>query len=274
MNIITIFCAHIKLLMTSIRRYTILSTNSKFNSFDSEIFQLWKKPTPFSSPPPNNFSDSSDFFLSSINQEQESSTESPKKKLYCPPLVLSNNKIQTKRTKKRNFLFRRITLVSSTKISIPDELNNLVTYFYKGDENQQYAINDFFKKLKYNSIAVIAIANIVISFFNGNIQGKGITGTAQKKLFEISSDLENIDQKKFHTLINDLSKAERIEIYSSFEFFYSTNIPIRIDNQDYQGKNGILHRYILTGYILANKYNAVMSNPQISSIHQDFSLIY
>ena len=262
--------------MSCCLRRVLLSPTKKVQSFTNDISQIWDK-SPIQKSHVQISSNSAQDIISILMRQQDELKEvqSPRKRLYCPPVITQSTLSPAPKPKPQEFLYRRVCITSPEVISMPDEIQEAITYVYKGDENQEYVLNDFLKKLQKTHLGVITVVNMVLYFQNGQIQAKGITGSAQKRILSIKNEENQIDFQAAIEMVKTLVKTERIELYSTFPFHYATNIPIRISQTQFQNSKGQqLYRTVLAGTIFAFSINSILSKFNNQKFQKETSLLY
>lgn len=174
--------------------------------------------------------------------------QQPIKRLYsCPQLEIV--RVEKKKSPENSFLFNNYAITTSKPIDLPEEVLKTVIFEYKGKENQQEAWDNFKMIVKTARCSIIVCANIIISFENNKITAKAITGTAQRKLDAACSTLPSMTYDEVVSLIDSMVVREKIELYSTSMFYYSSVKPLRIKRTEFESIKGKKYRITLVGLI-------------------------
>ncbi|EAY04710.1 hypothetical protein TVAG_059080 [Trichomonas vaginalis G3] len=192
------------------------------------------------------------FSLLSLN-----TPKSPKKSLYVPPRIDSPSPKKS-RPKPVDYMYSSISLTSSQKVSFDSIYKSTTTYVYKGNENQNLAWEDFRRIVQDAEESIVATPNLVFQFKKKVVSAKALTSSAQTKLDKITDELSNIDIEKALSLIQDLSKVEKLSIYSTSPFNFSVVTPIHLKYTEVGSQLGPLHRYVFNGFIFPSTLDKFM----------------
>jgi hypothetical protein len=205
---------------------------------------------------------------------KESKSQTPKKRLYCPPLTVCPEETKTfgKASKGPDFMYSMVSFTSDDELELPEGLSSLHTYVFKGGEKdvQIIAWENFKSNLNSGGLFTIEFKNAVFLVNDGVIKVKALTGIARQCLSALTDDIENMS---IADVINFVEKdifegKERLNLCSSLDFYYATNIPISVSHASFCGAKGRKFRVLIKGHVFASlvkniSENAVMSTSTI-----------
>lgn len=240
-------------------RMNFMHTKAASTPKKTDLDSIWNTmiTTPLSSPSitPKSKKDSSVDFLSSLTLQL---SKTPKKTLYCPP-VIETPKAKKIKTTEFEHLFTNVTFSSSEKLDLEEILDNYITFVYKGGDNQEAAWNDFKKKVANAEHSFVMTSNLRMYFTHNEVKAKGLTITAQDQIESITCSDGSIDFEKAIDLIDNLSKSEKLSIFSSGQFHYSTITPVLTRRSEVGTSSGKSHRLTLIGYVFPDIISIVTS---------------
>ena len=175
-------------------------------------------------------------------------SRTPKKTLHCPP-VMEVQKVKKPKIVTPDSLYSNISFTSKRVPAFADELLNRITFVFKGNENQEIAWDSFKKVYKTAKRSVVAGPNLSFYFANGKVYGKSLTSSAQRKLESLSSSLPLVDEEKAIGLIDEMSKNEKLSIFSTTCFNYGVVTPIIKKESEIGSSEGNLKRVTFVGYM-------------------------
>ena len=173
----------------------------------------------------------------------------PPKKLYCPPRI---EEVRQEKPKEQplEFAYSMISVSSTGDIDIPEEILDSKVFTFKGGEKQM-AWNSFKQSVMRARFALVALINVLFFFENGKVKGKALTGTANIRLSELSNNLPNVDPDKVIGFVEQWIDKEKLALYSTEMFDYSTVTPVGVKKCEMQSASGILRRITLSGCLFA-----------------------
>lgn len=213
----------------------------------------------FSSPSIKNGSPFSKNYPTLFSVLNQSIQKSPKKTLYVPPRVDSPSPKKIK-PKVADYMYSKIQLTSSENPVFDEIYTNSKTYVFRGTENQEYAWDDFKHVVREAKQSVVATLNLVFNFRRNTVRAKALTSSAQVKLDKISDGDMHIDIDKAIELLDDLSKSEKLCIYSTSMFNYSIVMPMKIDHTEMGSSMGTLHRNTISGFIFPYMFEGILKS--------------
>lgn len=235
---------------------TISSESSK-----TDLVSIWGSSSVESSDPPSSPNVKNHSPLKSspslIDLLSISMTKSPKKTLYVPPRV-DSPALKKVKPKVQEFMYSSIVLTSPEFHDFESFAKTSKTYVFKGMENQEYAWEDFKKVVHEAKQSIVATPNLAFHFKNNVVVGKALTSSAQNKLDKITEN-SHIEIEKAINLLDDLSKTEKLCIYSTHMFNYSVVTPVMLKHLEMDSNKGKLHRYTLNGCVFPSFYDKIMS---------------
>ncbi|EAY14356.1 hypothetical protein TVAG_026770 [Trichomonas vaginalis G3] len=175
-------------------------------------------------------------------------SKSSKKMLYIPP------KVESEKPKKPTavpfqHLFTNLVFTSPKKLNIPPKIEKNLTYVFKSDSNKDLAFQDFKLKCKNASESVIICGNLMFYFHNNIAVVKAFTLSATNLIEKASNKLPMIDIDKSLLIIEEQSKVQKLQIYSTVPFHYSVITPIIFHFSEIGSAKGRLFRAKLDGYM-------------------------
>ncbi|OHT07396.1 hypothetical protein TRFO_24412 [Tritrichomonas foetus] len=227
----------------------------------SDLSLLWAQ----SSSPMKSHRESEKEAINILNMLESSKPSTPQKKLFCPPsMIQSPSATSTPRKEEENLelLFSRFSITTEKKFKLSPEFHNLVTFVYKGPENQTEAWESFKSISKSIKCGVVSCATYAFIFKEGKVLAKAFTGTAQKKLEESSQKLPSFDYNRAIDLIDSNQSSEKLCIYSTEQFYYSVVTPFNYNFSEFESSGGTRYRISISGYLFGFHIDEFMKTSQ------------
>jgi hypothetical protein len=203
---------------------------------------------------------------------KESRPSTPKKKLYCPPLAVlpEETKRFGKLSRGPDFMYSMVAFTSDYELNLPESLSNCHTYVFKGGEKdvQIAAWQSFREHLDSPGLHLIEFRNAVFLVKeSGCAIAKALTGSAYEALSRIS---EAIEKMSISDMIGFVEKdlfdgKEKLNLYSSMDFYYATNIPVSVSRASFCGTKGKRFRVMMKGHIFASLVNDMAEDVVMST---------
>jgi hypothetical protein len=179
------------------------------------------------------------------------------KKLTCAP-SLSSPVIERVKETSLEFAYSSVCISSSEDLVIPDEVLARRFYAFKAVlEHQAAAWKSFSRNCRSAEFALVSCVNTVFFFNDGHAKATGLTGTAHRRLAELSAELPNIEPEKAIAFINGWIASERTFLYSSQSFDYAVITPLTSKSAELQSAVGAIHRITLCGCLFGPTVNAL-----------------
>jgi hypothetical protein len=178
-------------------------------------------------------------------------TPSTPKKLYCPP-SFSSPVAEKLKEKALEFAYSSVCLSSTRPIVVPEEVAERRFFAFKGiHEHQEAAWKSFVQICTRAEFALISCISTVFFFHRGSSKAIGLTGTAHRRLIQISKNLPEIESTVVIEFIQEWIEKERIFLYSSEQFDYATVTPLTTKSAELQAATGRIYRVSLFGCLFA-----------------------
>ncbi|OHT00778.1 hypothetical protein TRFO_07756 [Tritrichomonas foetus] len=226
----------------------------------SDLSLIWAQAaSPVKSPRSKFTTDGEKEAINILSILESSKPSTPKKKLFCPPSMIqspsqkcsSSSSLNHEDDENQDLLFSRFSITTEKKFELPSEFQNLVTFVFKGPENQNEAWENFKRIAKSVKCGLVACATYAFIFSEGKVHAKAFTGTAQKKLEENSDKLPEFDFDKALDMIDQNQSSEKLSIYSTDQFYYSVVTPFVYNFSEFNSSSGTRYRISVSGYIFA-----------------------
>ena len=218
------------------------------SSDKSDLRLLWEQATtPTSSPEPKNRSAPRRDNLLTLLSTATPST--PTKKLYCPPRV-QEPKEEKPKEERLDFAYSMVSVTSTSNVTIPEPILDSRFFVFRSGENR-LAWESFKTSVKRARFALVSIVNIFFLFENGNARAKAVTGTANQRLASLSSRLPYVEADAVLSFVDERVEKERLTLYSTEMFDFSTVTPISKKSCEMQSASGMLQRVTLSGCIFS-----------------------
>lgn len=218
----------------------------------SDLSLIWERTntlSPFSSPSPKKcfHHDKGNDILSLLVATRK--CETPRKKLYAPTLLSPTKTPKKEPIKVFELFYKSISVYTDEKYELPDYFKDKATYSFLGGDKQSDAWSNFKKKLGTEKCSVISTPTMLFLFYDGIVKAKAITGTAQKKLESLSDNLPLIQKECVIEIVDEICNKERLHLFSTSEFHYSTVIPATVEQTKFNSSKGQKFRTSISGYI-------------------------
>ncbi|OHS98798.1 hypothetical protein TRFO_01849 [Tritrichomonas foetus] len=238
---------------------TIPHTKEIKSNGKCDIQLLWERAnSPASSPKPKKQSKSVEA-INILALLSNNNNNKPAKKLFVPPTMQIKSEIKAKPETSLEFLVGSLIVTTNKEFHLPDSLDGKVTYVYKGAENQIESWNDFKKNVRTAKCSVASAARFAFIFEGGKVRAKAFTGTAQKQLEELSSDLTSIQLDSALQMIDEIQATQKLSLYSTDMFYYSVVHPITLKSTEFESTTGKKYRTVLSGYLFPFEVKEVHS---------------
>jgi hypothetical protein len=216
---------------------------------NSDLALLWDNfQSPSPSPPRANGESDSPTILTLLSTHASVSTP---KKLSCPP-CLAPVVVEKAKDTVLEFAYSSVCLSSPRPIVVPEEVLERRFFAFKGVPEQQAAAwRSFMEICKSAECALVACVNTIFFFNAGRVSATGLTGTAHRRLAQLSQRAPEIEHEVAIQVVTEWIEKERTFMYSSEPFDYSVITPLVRKNSELQSSSGKIHRVTLCGCLFA-----------------------
>jgi hypothetical protein len=146
------------------------------------------------------------------------------------------------------FAYSSACLSSPRPIVVPEEVLERRFFAFKGVPEQQAAAwRSFVRICSSAECALVSCVNTVFFFHGGRVSATGLTGTAHRRLSQLSDDLPQIRSEVAIQFVAGWIEKERTFMYSSEPFDYAVITPLVRKNCELQSSSGRIHRVTLCG---------------------------
>lgn len=258
----------------ALRRSLAASNKLASISEAADLEEIWNDGIPSSPILERSNSIPLDFMDSLAKTTLENISNQPRKKLHCVPQTIN---IQAKifKEKPADFIYRRVTAVSDSPISIPDDYSEQFIYVYNGMDNQTEAWYSFKSKLERSKYGLIGFMNSAFFFENGEVKAKGITGSAQRRLQDLSDSLPSVSAGRVFGFIEQNLGKEKLELYLMEAFKFSVVTPLEVQSTTLTSPKGTRFRTVISGVIFAPDLNWIVNqNGGPSKVNTTTSVLF
>ena len=240
------------------------------SSEKSDLRLLWEQATtPTSSPEPQNRSAQRRENL--LTLLSTSTPTAPAKKLYCPPRV-EEPKPEKPKEPRLELAYSMVSVSSTGDVVIPESILDSRIFTFKSGESQ-LAWASFKASCRRARFALVAIVNVFFLFESGRVRAKALTGTASQRLLALSSNLPNVDADAAIKFVDDWVEKEKLCLYSSEIFDYSTVTPLSVKHCEMQSAAGVVRRITLAGCLFAPLLKEIEdANPDAKIAHSPLKM--
>jgi hypothetical protein len=144
-----------------------------------------------------------------------------------------------------------VSLSSPKPIAMPHKVPKEI-FTFKGVPEQQAAAWASFRRVCAGAeFSLISCIDALFLFDHGRVQAMGVTGTAHRRLADLSSNLPEIAPEKAVEFVDTWVEKERLFIYSTELFHYAVVTPVAVKTCEMRSVAGTVHRATLSGCIFA-----------------------
>jgi hypothetical protein len=215
----------------------------------SDLDLLWENGlSTLSSPQVSRPEKWSDDILTRLSSRPSVSTP---KKLYCIPALPASPAAEKSKPVSLEFAYSTVSLSSPRPIELPDKVP-MEVFTFKGVADQQAAAWTSFRRVCGSAeFSLVSCVSALFLFDHGRVRATGITGTAHRRLAELSSDLPEIARDKVIEFVDKWAEKEPLFIYSTELFHYALVMPVIVKTCEMRSAAGTVHGATLTGCIFA-----------------------
>lgn len=218
----------------------------------SDLSLIWERtgsPSPFSSPSPKRSPscDRGNDILSLLVASRR--CETPRKKLRAPAALSPAKPQRAAPPPPPELFFKSVSVLTDRPFDVPKHFLRRVTYTFLGGEHQAAAWASFKAQLSSAACAVVSTPTMLFLLSDGRAQAKAITGTAQRRLEALSESLPSLPQSAAVGLVDEVCGRERVHLFSTSEFHYSTVIPSTFEQTKFGSAKGQKYRTLISGYL-------------------------